>query len=160
MKRVLFFFGAILATVSGCRHRPVMGPPVEPRHLVSMHRPKEVLFIDPLDNRVVLQKEDTSGPTRFCSFLVGLGDSVPINDADRKREREKYIQYGMQKDWSVIVGGDSLKPVFMQEKPHLGGELRESALVFEVPRGSRVDTLVYRDTYGDWGTQVFVLNEK
>jgi hypothetical protein len=109
-----------------------------------------------------LQKEETGGATRFCSFLVGIRDSVAaaVADADKRREREKYLQYGMQEDWRAIVGGDSLKPVFMQEKPNLGGDLREDALVFEIPRGVRADTLVYRDTYGDWGTQVFVLNEK
>lgn len=154
---VLIFFGVL--AVGGCRQRPVMAV-VEAKHLISISKSREVLYLDRLDNRVVLHAEDSSGSTTFSSFLVGLLDSLAPKDGDKKREREKYIQYEMQRDWTAIVGGDSLKPVFMQEKPYLDGQLRENALVFEIPRGSRADTLVYRDTYGDWGTQVFVLNEK
>ena len=153
---MVIFCGVVLG---GCKRRVAPGV-VEAKHLISVNKPKEMLYLDRLDNRVVMAREDTAGPTMFRSFLVGLRDSVVVTDADRKREREKYLQYGMQGDWTAIVDGDSLKPVFMQEKPNLGGELRESALVFEVPRGAEADTLVYRDTYGDWGTQVFVLNEK
>jgi hypothetical protein len=118
------------------------------------------LYIDRLDNRVVLQRQDSTGPTTFCSFLVGWRDSLPAGDAKRSQDKEKYIQYRMQQDWMAIVGGDTLKPVFFQERPHLDDQLREAAVVFEIPRGSRADTLVYRDTWGDWGVQVFILNEK
>ena len=155
--RIFFIVIFLTALSAGCGHRGI-GVAAEPKHLISVSKPKEVLYLDRLDNRVVMAREDTAGPTMFRSFLVGLRDSLVVTDADKKREREKYLQYGMQQDWTAIVGGDSLKPVFMQEKPTLGGELRESALVFEVPRGAEADTLVYRDTYGDWGTQVFVLN--
>ena len=157
--RMSIFIGACALVFGACRQRHTAAA-AEPKHLISLNKPKEVLYLDRLDNRVVMAREDTSGSTRFCTFLVGMRDSLKITDGDRKREREKYIQYGMQQDWTAIVGGDSVKPVFMQEKPNLGGDLRESALVFEIPRGSRADTLVYRDTYGDWGTQVFVLNAK
>ena len=147
--------------VVACGRRQVASlAAVEPTHLISVKKPKEVLYLDRLDNRVVLAVADTAGPTTFRSFLVGLRDSLGMTDGKRLQEREKYLQYDMQRDWTAIVGGDSLKPVFFQERPHLDGLSREGALVFEVPRGQRTDTLVYRDTYGDWGTQVFVLNEK
>ena len=153
-----FFIVIFCGVVAGaCRHKVAPGE-VEVRHLVSVSKPKEVLYLDRLDNRAILQKEDNSGVTRFSSFLVGITDSLVVSDADKRREREKYIQYGMQQDWVAVVGGDSLKPVFMQEKPNLDDKVRESALVFEIPGGAQADTLVYRDTYGDWGTQVFVLN--
>ena len=158
MRTLVIFFGLMMFVA--CRQRPMAVAKVEPKHLIALQKPKEVLYIDRLDNRVVMQREDTAGPTTFRSFLVGLRDSLAVTDAKRLQEREKYLQYDMQRDWTAIVGGDSLKPVFFQEKPHLDGLSREGALVFEVPRGSRADTLVYRDTYGDWGTQVFVLNEK
>jgi len=150
----LFVVGAV-----GCRHRVALGVSEE-KHLISVKKSREALYLDRLDNRVVLQRVDTMGSTRFCSFLVGIRDSLVVTDAEKKREREKYLQYDMQQDWTALVGGDSLKPVFMQEKPNLGGELREDALVFEIPKGVEADTLVYRDSFGDWGTQVFVLNEK
>ena len=155
-----FFILLFLGLMGGACRRKVVTGVAEPVHLITVSKPKEVLYLDRLNNRVILQHEDTAGPTRFCSFLVGIRDSLVVTDAGKKRAREKYLQYGMQQDWTAIVGGDSLKPVFLQEKPNLGGDLRESGLVFEIPRGARADTLVYRDTYGDWGTQVFVLNEK
>jgi hypothetical protein len=155
MKRVTVL---LMLACAACRQRPVTA--AEAKHLVAVHKTKEVLYLDRLDNRVVMQRADTAGTTTFCSFLVGMRDSLPLTDAQRKLDRERYIQYSMQQDWTAIVGGDSLKPVFFQEKPSLDGQLKEGALVFELPRGQRADTLVYRDTYGNWGTQVFVLNEK
>jgi hypothetical protein len=158
--RKLLMIGSLLMMVAACGRRPVASlAAVEPRHLISMKKPKEALYLDRLDNRVVLANVDTAGPTTFCSFLVGMRDSLFLADGKRVQEREKYLQYDMQRDWTVIVGGDSLKPVFFQEKAHLDGLSREGALVFEVPRGQRADTLVFRDTYGDWGTQVFILND-
>lgn len=158
--RKLLTIGSLLVILVACRRRPVASlAAVEPKHLIAVKKPKEVLYLDRLDNRVVLAKADTAGPTTFCSFLVGWRDSLFLTDAKRMQEREKYLQYDMQRDWTVMMGGDSLKPVFYQEKTHLDGLVREGALVFEIPRGRQVDTLIYRDTYGDWGTQLFVLNE-
>jgi hypothetical protein len=149
----------LVLTVAACGHRPVMAP-VESKHLIVIHRLGQDLYLDRLDNHAVLQQADTAGPTTFCTFLVGWRDSLQLTDAKRIQEKEKYIQYSMQQDWTAVVAGDSVKPVFLQEKPYLEGKVREMALVFEIPRNYRTDTLVYRDTYGTWGTQVFVLNEK
>ena len=158
--RILVSFLCLMAVTAGCRHRPMASlAAVEPRHLIALKKPKEVLYLDRLDNRVVLAKADTTGPTTFCSFLVGLKDSLFLTDGKRLQEREKYLQYDMQRDWTVLMGGDSLKPVFYQQKTHLDGLVREGALVFEIPKGRQIDTLIYRDTYGDWGTQLFVLSE-
>lgn len=152
---------ALMLTAAACRPGPATtAAAVEPRHLILIHQPGQDLYLDRLDNRAVLQDPDPTGPTNFCSFLVGWRDSLKVTDAGRVQEKEKYIQYHMQQDWTAVIAGDSVKPVFLQEKPHLDGELREMALVFEIPRSHWLDTLVYRDTYGTWGTQVFVLNEK
>ena len=152
MTMLLFLLSAVYA---GCRQRKAAL--IAEAHLVTIRQPGEELYIDRLDKRVIIQKEDAAGPTTFCAFLIGLKDSLPVMDAARKQELEKYWQYTMQQDWTVIVDGDSVKPVFMQEKPTLKKGLRESALVFEVPRGHSADTLVYRDTYSNWGTRLFVL---
>ena len=156
---LLFAVAGVALTGEACRQRPVAASKL-PTHLIVTSKPGENLYVDRLDNRAILQQADTAGSTTFCSILVGWRDSLPAADAQRTRDKEKYIQYGVQQDWTALVGGDSVKPVFFQEKPHLDQQLREGALVFEVPRGCRVDTLVYRDTFGDWGTQVFVLNDK
>jgi hypothetical protein len=155
--RGLFSVAAMLLISAACRetHSTVSE---DRKHLVSAGKPGEILYIDRLDNRAILQREDSAGPTGFCSFLVGWRDSLPAGDGKRTVEKEKYIQYHMQQDWTAIVGGDSIKPVFLQEKPYLNQLLREAAMVFEIPRGSRADTLIYRDTWGDWGVQVFILN--
>jgi hypothetical protein len=147
------------AALAACQQRHATASE-GPRHLVTADKRGEMLYVDRLDNRAILQREDSTGSTHFCSFLVGWRDSLPASDPKRAEDKEKYIQYHMQQDWTVLAGGDSLKPVFLQEKPHMDDQLREAALVFEIPRGSRADTLVYRDTWGDWGVQVFILNEK
>jgi hypothetical protein len=153
------FFGLMYLTGVGCqRHHPAQTAAAT--HLISVSQPGSMLYLDRLDNHVILSHEDTMGTTTFCSFLVGLRDSSPVSDAKRLIERERYIQYGMQQNWTALVNGDSIRPVFFQEKPHLDQQLREGAMVFEVPRGRRPDTLIYRDTFGTWGTQVFVLNGK
>jgi hypothetical protein len=156
---ILWSSVTLMLAMTACRPRP-MAALAEPRHLILIHQPKQDLYLDRLDNRAVLQHADTTGQTTFCSFLVGWRDSLKVTDAKRVMEKEKYIQYSMQRDWSAIIAGDTLRPVFLQEKPYLDGELREMALVFEIPGNYHADTLVYRDTYGTWGTQVFVLTEK
>jgi hypothetical protein len=149
--------GFLLPAIA-CRsnHRPAK--PVV--HLAQASQPGALLYLDRLDNRAVLQMADTSGATTFCSFLVGWKDSLLTTTPQKRQDREKYIQYGMQKDWTVVMGGDSLRPVFLQEKPGPDPQVKEAALVFEVPRGHRVDTLVFRDSFSAWGTQIFVLNGK
>lgn len=149
----------MLMAAVACRNKPMLTS-AAPKHLILIHQPEQDLYMDRLNNRTVLQQADTTGATTFCSFLIGWRDSLPGIDAKRTQEKEKYIQYSMQNDWTAVVAGDSVKPVFLQEKPYLNGNLREMALVFETLRNRRLDTLVYRDTYGTWGTQVFVLNEK
>jgi hypothetical protein len=155
--RSMLWFSSLILACTSCRH-PAPAPPAS--HLISVSQGKETLYVDRLDNRAVLAHADTTGPTTFCSFLAGWQDSSLVSDVKRQKELEKYLQYSMQQDWTALVAGDSSKPVFFQEKPHLGGEGREGALVFEIPRGHRIDTLVYQDHFGGWGTQIFVLNEK
>lgn len=129
-------------------------------HLVSVSQPGATLYLDRLDNRVVLQSADTAGESTFCSYLIGWKDSLLSTDAQKRMERERYFQYEMQQDWTAQVGGDSIHPVFFQEKPVPDEGLKEAAMVFEIPRGRRVDTLIYRDKFSTWGTQIFVLNGK
>ena len=128
------------------------------QHLAAVSRPGEILYVDHLDNRVVLKEEAAAGSTTvFCSFLVGWQDSTLQTDKKKSLAREKYFQYDMQKDWTALVKGDSLHPVFFQEKSGLNSQLKEGALVFEVPAGEQPDTLIYKDSFGGWDQQVLVL---
>ena len=158
MKWELFFL-VLIFFAAACQRRP-SAQALPEDHMIMVRQPGAALYIDRLDNRAILQRADTTGPTTFCSFLVGMRDSLPGNDAKRAMEREKYIQYGMQQNWAGVINGDSVRPLFLMEKPHLDQRLREAAMVFEIPRGRRLDTLVYRDTFGIWGMHVFVLNGK
>ncbi len=153
MKRKLIFYACLLCLA--CKSKPRFIAAVT--HLVSVRQPGAMLYLDRLANRAVMQSADT---TAFCSFLVGWRDSLAGTDAKKRLDRERYFQYTMQQDWTAMVDGDSLRPVFFQQKPGLDPQLDEGAMVFEIPRGHRVDTLVYRDSYGGWGTQIFVLNGK
>lgn len=114
-----------------------------------------MLYVDRADNRMVMQ----AGPglaANFSSFRIGWTDSLTADGPGR--EREKYFQYQMQQDWRALVNGDTLYPAFFQEKPGLNQQLKEGVIVFESAQGVQPDTLVYRDSFGNWGTQIFVLN--
>ena len=135
-------------------------PSVAPeKHLALVSRPGAALYVDRVDNRVVLQ-QDKASQNRFCSFRIGLTDSSTAIDRRGTVEKERYFQYGMQGDWKALTGGDSLSAVFFQEKPGLNDQVKEGVLVFETPGGRPPDTLVYRDSFGPWGTQIIVLNRK
>jgi hypothetical protein len=47
--------------------------------------------------------------------------------------------------------------VFFQEKPGLSEMVKEGVMVFETPSGKMPDTLIYRDSFGPWGTQILSL---
>ncbi len=144
-----------LAALTACNsHVPPATPPE--KHLVLIHRPGAAIYIDRVDNRVVLQNSDATN-NKFCSFRIGLADSL---DTKQSLEKEKYFQYTMQGDWKALAGGDTLRAVFFQEKPGLNAMVKEGVMVFETPDGRTPDTLIYRDSYGSWGTQLFVLNRK
>ena len=156
MMKKMIFWAALFSL--GCKGKPAAT--TAQKHLALLHQPGVALWVDRLDNRAILQKADTTGETTFSSFLVGSDDSLSATDATKRQEREKYIQYAMQQDWTGLMDGDSLRPVFFQEKAGLNPQRRENAMVFEIPRGRRIDTLIYQDHFGAWGTQIFVLNGK
>ena len=148
--------GACLVAAA-CRSQHPATPVKE--HLASATLAGETLYIDPLDNKAIMKADATpDAKTTFCSFLVGWQDSILTVDKKKIQAREKYFQYDMQQNWIALVKGDSLHPVFFQEKPGLNSQLKEGALVFEIPAGTRPDTLVYKDSFGAWGTRLFVLH--
>jgi hypothetical protein len=119
-----------------------------------------MMYLDGVPNAAVMQenKNDSSG-TEFCSFLVGFQDSSMAVDAKKQEEKQKYFQYEMYKNWTAIVNGDSIAPVFFQPKAKLQQQMDEGILVFEYPVGKKPDTLVYKDSFGPWGLQQIILNQ-
>ena len=151
-------FTACFILLVACHSRTAPAATAE-KHLILLTRPGAALFVDRVDNRVVMQKDNTS-QNRFCSFRIGWADSAAGIDKSKAVEKERYFQYKVQQDWKALAGGDTLLPVFFQERPGLSEQLKEGVIVFETPEGRQPDTLIYRDSFGAWGTQLFVLNRK
>jgi len=149
-KSYVLFFGTLLAA---CHTRPIAGAGSE-KHLSQAKRPGTAIFVDKVDNTTVMQQEADSGK-RFYSYSIVWTDSLASINPDR--QKEKYFQYDMQKDWRALANGDTLYPAFFQEKPGFDRQRKEGVIVFENARGIEPDSLLYRDSYGDWGTQIFVL---
>jgi hypothetical protein len=152
-----WFPGVVFCLLLAACHNRNTPAAVPERHLASAARPGAGLYIDRVDIRVVMQT-DSSTPNNFCSFRIGWADSTTGTDKVKALEKERYFQYAIQNDWKALAGGDTLKAVFFQEKPALGGLLKEGVMVFEMNQGQQPDTLIYRDSFGAWGTQIFVLN--
>lgn len=99
----------------------------------------------------------------FVCFRVTWTDSVVVaGKSDKKREiaEGQYFQYQVGKDWRVLNSGDSLKPVFFQNLNRNTTDKRELILVFEKDKTGAADTLVYTDSFGEWGRQVFTIANK
>ena len=153
MNKILLCVAAGLLLLS-CHLRQHPFNPAE-KHQAAVKRPGAMLYVDRADNRMVMQA--TPGLAgNFSSFRIGWADSLTA--AEPNRQKERYFQYQMQQDWRALVNGDTLYPVFFQEKPGLNQQLKEGVIVFENAQGVQPDTLVYRDSFGNWGTQIFVLN--
>ncbi len=153
MNKILLCITAGLLLLS-CHSRQPSIYPAE-KHQAAVKRPGTMLYVDRADNRMVMQATPGSA-NDFSSFRIGWTDSLTALGANR--EKERYFQYRMQQDWRALVNGDTLYPVFFQEKPGLNQQLKEGVIVFENAQGVQPDTLVYRDSFGNWGTQIFVLN--
>ncbi len=152
--------GLLLAACHN-RNAPAAAPE---RHLVLRTRPGNALYVDRVDNRVVMQT-DSVAQKNFCSFRIGVADSswttaaTSVSGRRSVIEKERYFQYTMQNDWKALAGGDTLLAVFFQEKPAPGSLAKEGVIVFETPSGKKPDTLIYRDSFGTWGTQIMSLTE-
>lgn len=158
--RVGFYLMGVCWLQVGC-HTPSLPEEKPEHHLAMVVQRGEVLYVDRVDSRMVMTVHPGSGdPKDFHSFLIGWRDSLPGTDKKKIGQMTKYFQYDMQRDWVALVKGDSVYPVFFQEKPELDGRVKEGILVFELPAGLQPDTLVYKDSFGSWGTQLLALNRQ
>jgi hypothetical protein len=106
------------------------------------------VYADRIPNKAILKEDGgDTGTTVFYCLRIGLYDSTDVTDKKLEEAREKYYQLDMYRDWVLIDKGDSIVPVFYQPVPHKMDKLTEQVLVFEIPRGFRPSTLVYKDPY-------------
>lgn len=162
IKKYISLFVLISAIVLiGCNTTGKKTKPAErKKHWIEIGLQGEgMMYLDGVPNGMVMQETKADSSTHFCSFLVGFQDSSMTIDEKKEEKKEQYYQYEMYKNWKAIVNGDSISPVFYQPKIRLQKQTDEGILVFELPQGKEADTLVYKDTYGPWGTQQIILNQ-
>jgi hypothetical protein len=135
---------------------------VPEKHAVQIEKEGAgMIYVDKISCSSVIQSTDSAGSdTGFRCFRVGFIDSLAAAKAADKKSLAtgKYYQYDMQKDWTILVNGDSVKPVFYQPRQRIENHRYEGILVFEIPKDKRADTLIYGDSYGAWGTQQIIIN--
>jgi hypothetical protein len=98
-------------------------------------------------------------PSLEC-FLMSWSDNISHDDELGMAEREKYIQFGLRKDWVALAGGDSIYANFFRQRPLLDRHLHQWALVFPISAGRHIDTLVYVGNEARWGKRSFILKKK
>jgi hypothetical protein len=118
-------------------------------------------YADRIPNKVILKEDGgDSGATVFYCLRIGLYDSTGSSGDKLETAREKYYQLDMYRDWVLINKEDTITPVFYQPVPRKKDKLTEQVLVFEIPRGFRPSTLVYKDPYKLLGNrQTMLLHE-
>ena len=132
------------------------------RHGSSIHKAGSgMIYADSSDcNRVMKITDSGDGTTEFKCFRIGFIDSLALGKATDKKDLEAgtYFQYKVDKDWKLLVNGDSLSTVFFEPLVKKEGHRTEGILVFEVPVHSIADTLVYHDSFGSWGLQQLIIS--
>jgi|GEM_PF-6350781 hypothetical protein len=172
LRRLLGISAAIVALAfAGYGHRSAVINP----HLFFFHGAGETVYIDSMDARVAMDCEAPEPPrnsepapggslqsgssprTQLSCFLMSWSDNIKHDDELGMAQREKYIQFGMRRDWVALAGGDSIYANFFRQRPLLDRHLHQWALVYPVPAGRRIDTLVYTGRETVWGKRLFIL---
>jgi hypothetical protein len=147
----------LLAIAMGCNSSAGKMPTEQ--HAASIHSAGSgMIYVDKIDCQRVMQAGDGSAAAFHC-YQVGFIDSLVMAKARDKKDEEagKYFQYDMQNDWSAVVDGDTLLPVHFETKLRRQNHRNECIVVFE-HEGKTPDTLLYNDSFGSWGTQLFIIN--
>ncbi|HVU97845.1 MAG TPA: hypothetical protein VHE34_21625 [Puia sp.] len=183
LRRLLGVSAAIVALAfAGYGHHSAVIYP----HLSYFHGSGETVYIDSMDARVAMDCEPpeparygnpaprgaaqgnstnanrtaTSGSSlrpHLSCFLMSWSDNIKYDDEIGMVRREKYIQFGIRRDWVALAGGDSIYANFFRQRPLLERHLHQWALVYPVPAGRRIDTLVYTGSETAWGKRLFIL---
>lgn len=179
LRRLLGISAAIIIlAITGYGHHSTTANP----HLAFFHASGETVYIDSMDARVAMDSETPDPPrdgspatdgsatnagsptpnssssrTHLSCFLMSWSDNIKHDDEIGMAQREKYIQFGMRRDWVALAGGDSIYANFFRQRPLLDRHLHQWALVFPVPAGRRIDTLVYTGAETAWSKRLFIL---
>jgi len=147
------------AALYSCRRKET-NVPVKKHLFEASTKKKGRISVDSVSNHTMLENETTDGEdsTDFYSFRISIEDSTVNGHSDV--ELNKYFQYQMQKDWVLLLKGDTIPAVFFHPVQNLNSFIREAVVVFELPHNEAADTLIYNDSYGTWGSQLILLNKK
>lgn len=149
-----------LVALSACRSESVHKAAGPDHYLQIQEKGIGCIYLDKVPPETVLSEaKSLNGKTHFCAYKVGFEDSVLVTDKQQLLDKGKYYQYDMEKDWVMLHGGDSLRPVFFQPVTKHAMQLNEGVLIYEVPAGIEPDTLIYNDSYGFWGRHIILLNK-
>jgi len=161
-KPVLAMLFIVLIQGTSCRqpNKPVASLPE--KHMAQVKKQNGVmLYADRISNKAILRTDSVNTSTVFCSYKIGVLDSS-LATLDKKQQLlwGKYFDFEMQKNWTALVNNDSIPAVFFQGLPQKSSYMREAVVVFEVPKGSNPDTLIYNNTYQTNNTDLLVLSNK
>jgi hypothetical protein len=119
-----------------------------------------MIYVDEIPCNTMMRENTSNGKYCFRCYTVGFVDSLLLANATGKKNTEtgKYFQYDMQYDWTALVNGDSVKPIFFHLKQGFKEYRHEGVLVFETSRNKKPDLLLYNDSYGSWGAQQFSIS--
>lgn len=149
-----------LVAVIGCDNKPAVRLQKTPPEGTYAGRHGASLQVTRSACGQVMKTEGGNPDDGFVCFRVTWTDSVVVagqNDKKKEIAEGQYFQYQVDKDWRVLNNGDSLKPVFFQNLNRNTTDKRELILVFEKDKTGATDTLVYSDSFGEWGRQVFTI---
>jgi hypothetical protein len=121
-----------------------------------------MIYIDEIPCNNLVREDTIDGNYCFRCYTVGFVDSLLLESATGKKTTKtgKYFQYDVQHDWTALVDGDSVKPVFFHPKQVFKEYRNEGILVFETLLNKKPDLLLYNDSYGSWGAQQFRISNK
>lgn len=155
---VLFPCLALILSGAGCQSASPGAKHPQQKHWAEVNNPAlGLLYVDKAEPGQVMQVTDSAN-TRFVAYKVGWRDEISSADNKYKQEKGKYLQYDMPHDWALKMQNDSFAVVFSQPVVKTVLQEDEAILVFEIPAGANPDTLIYRDSFGGWGTQKIILN--
>ena len=129
-----------------CKEVALKNSAPEQQHDARLQKPDgTAIYIDAVPNSTVMKDSgNDTASSRFYSFRIGFADSMII-DKKQEMEKQRYYDFEMQKDWMVLINGDSIRPVFFHPQVQKTTVLKEFIMVFEVPSAWKPDTFIYKD---------------
>ena len=159
-RNVLLIVVSMVLTIAACNSKKKIE--IKENHEGQVQKEGTgMIYVDNISCNSVMQGSDSAGSnSAFQCFRVGFIDSLVVAKAADKKSLEagKYYQYDVQNDWTILVNGDSVKPVFYQPRQRVENHRYEGILVFEITGSEKNDTLIYNDSFGTWGTQQIIIN--